>query len=428
MDTASLLREALERHRDGDVPAALLRYRAVLAREPCNAAAVECCAALLVSLGRFGDAARACGDALAADPSSAVAAQGLMAALRGELTQAAKEGRAADVVAAADRLIDLDYGADPLAAAWERAQFRLLAGDFESGLELFESRLRLPSFIGQGRLLAAPRWDGRPYPGKTLLLHGEQGYGDTIMMLRHMKRAKELGGTLLAFVQAPLGPVAATCEGPDVVFDSVGGPPVAFDLQLPMMSLPYALGIDGAGAPARPYLGVPGRVPGRGRIDAIMAGAGPREKKIGIVWAGRPDHKRDGERSVPPGLLSPLAGAEGASWFALQRELPDFAPFPGATPLGGALGTFADTAYALSRLDLLVTVDTSTAHLAGAMGVPTMLMVTCVPDWRWGLARRSSPLYPSVRLFRQGEPGDWAGVIAEVAAELRRPPGPRAPW
>jgi hypothetical protein len=251
------------------------------------------------------------------------------------------------------------------------------------------------------------------------LVHGEQGYGDTIMMLRHLARAKELGGTLLAFVQAPLGPVAATCPGPDAVFDAVEGAPVAFDVQLPMMSLPFALGIDGAGAPARPYLGVPGHVPNRANIDPLMAGACPRKKKIGLVWAGRPDHKRDGERSIPPGLLSPLAAVEGVSWLALQRELPDTAPFPGAVPLGGALETFADTAYALSRLDLLVAVDTSAAHLAGAMGVPTMLMVTCVPDWRWGLSRRDSPLYPSVTIFRQGEPGDWGGVLREVAAELR---------
>jgi hypothetical protein len=193
-----------------------------------------------------------------------------------------------------------------------------------------------------------------------------------------------------------------------------------------MMSLPYALGIDGIdeagvdagvhGAAARPYLAVPAHVPNRGQIDSLMSGADPRKKKVGLVWAGRPAHKRDAERSIPPGLLSPLAEVEGAQWFALQRELPDFAPFPGAAPLGRALGTSADTAYALSRLDMLVTVDTSTAHLAGAMGVPTAVMVTCVPDWRWGLARRDSPLYPSVTALRQAEPGDWAGVVLDAAA------------
>jgi hypothetical protein len=454
MDTPSLLHEALVSHRGGDVPAALLRYRAVLAREPANAAALECYTGLLMGLGRHGDAARACDAALGADPSSAAAAKALRAALGAALTDAAKDGRAADVVAAGDRLVDLDYGRGAGDAAdWERAQFRLLAGDFGAGWRLYESRLRLPGFIGQGSLLSAPRWDGGPYPGKTLLVHGEQGYGDTIMMLRHLGRAKALGGTLLAFVQPPLGPVAATCAGPDAVFDGMDKGPVAFDVQLPMMSLPHALGTDeigaaGAGAAvfdgmdkgpaafgARPpttplphapgtdgigaagaYLAVPAHVPNRSRLDSLMSGAGPRKKKMGLVWAGRPSHRRDAERSIPPTLLSPLAEVEGAQWFALQRDLPDLAPFPGAAPLGGALGTFADTAYALSRLDLLVTVDTSTAHLAGAMGVPTMLMVTCLPDWRWGLARRDSPLYPSVTLFRQAWPGDWAGVVREVAA------------
>jgi hypothetical protein len=418
MDASEPTNEAAAGRRDGHVPLALLRCRAILARDPGDRAALECYSALLLSLGRFGDAARACGAALAADPTSQAAASGLRAALRGELAEAAGEGRADALVAAADRLIDLDHGGDPDRAAWERAQFRLMAGDFGTGWELFESRLRLPGFIGQTRLLSAPRWDGGPYAGRTLLVHGEQGYGDTIMMLRHLKRAKELGGTLLAFVQPPLAPVAATCAGPDRVFDAVEGAPVGFDVQLPMMSLPYALGVpcEGAGDPG-PYLRVPAHVPNRGRIDSLTSGLGGR-RKIGLVWAGRPSHRRDGERSIPPGLLSPLAGVGGAAWFALHREDPGLAPFPGATPLGHLMETFADTAHALGRLDLLVTVDTAAAHLAGAMGVPVALLVTCLPDWRWGLARRDSPLYPSARLYRQGGPGDWAGAVAELAADL----------
>jgi tetratricopeptide (TPR) repeat protein len=453
MDSVSLLHKALVSHRNGDAPRALLLYKSLLAREPNNLVALEQYSALLLSMGRFGEAAKACGAALAIDPSSQAAASCLGAALRGELTEAAKTGRADDVMNAADRLVDLECGGDPDRAVWERGIFRLLVGDFKTGLGLFEARLRLPDFIGQGRLLRAPRWDGGPYIGKTLLVHGEQGYGDTIMMLRHLKRAKELGGTLMAFVQPPLASLAATCEGPDRVFDSIEGAPIKFDIQLPMMSLPYALGVPVEDAPC-PYLCVPGHVPNRDQIDALMQGPGipaqaegrgrewpakpstakpgaakpgahprdGRKRRIGLAWAGRPTHKRDNERSIPPEILSPLADILGVSWFALQREgpapAPATVPFPGATPLGHLLGTFADTAYAIGGLDMIITVDTSMAHLAGAMGVPTMLLVTCLPDWRWLLVRRDSPLYPSIRIYRQKEPGDWKGVIADVAADL----------
>jgi len=334
------------------------------------------------------------------------------AALRAALMEAARECRPDDLLAAAERLAALEC-ADPDAAAWEMSHFRLLVGDFRKGRELFESRLRLPDFIGQKSLLAAPRWDGRPIRGGTLLVHGEQGYGDTIMMLRYLKRAKALCGRLLVFVQPPLAPVAATCEGPDEVFDSIEGAPVKFDYQLPMMSLPYALGDFSDGAAPCPYLKAPGHVPNREKIDALMSGADGK-KKCGLVWAGRPTHKRDAERSIPPKLLVPLADVEGAAWFALQRECPDQAPFPGAVPLGGLLGAFADTAHAISRLDLLVTVDTSAAHLAGAMGIPVALMVTCLPDWRWQLRRSDSPLYPTMTIFRQKEPGDWEDVCIAV--------------
>jgi len=423
MDTSELLREALANDRGGNAPLALLQYRRLLARDPGNLAAMECYAALLLSLGRYADSAAVCEGALSMDPGSEYAASNLKAALGGMLAEAVQEGRADGVLSASDRMIDLGGEQDPARVEWERSYSRLLLGDWGAGWPLYESRLRLPDFVGQGQLVSAPRWDGGPYGGKTLLVHGEQGYGDTIMMLRYLGRAKGLGGSLLAFVQPPLAPLAATCAGPDRVFDSLDAGPVDFDVQLPMMSLPYALGIDPlAEPPACPYLRVPDCVPNRGGVDSLISGADPpgggRKRRIGLVWAGRPTHRRDSERSIPPALLSPLADIGGASWFALQREEPGLAPFPGAVPLGGLLETFADTAYAISRMDLLVTVDTSAAHLAGALGVRTMLLVAFLPDWRWLLGRRDSPWYPGTAVFRQKGSGEWEDTIAEVAEEL----------
>jgi hypothetical protein len=340
-------------------------------------------------------------------------------ALNRAVVEAARDGRAHDLLRISSLLAELTRGEAPHRADWEASLLSLLAGEFRTGWVQYESRLRLPDFIGQTSLLSAPRWDGRPYRGRTLLVHGEQGFGDTIMMLRYIRMAKALGGTLLVFVQPPLGPLAATCIGPDLVFDDIKSGPIGFNYQLPMMSLPFVLGIDPStavsGEPC-PYLRVPVEVPNGARIDAHVSIAEGR--KIGLVWAGRPTHKRDRERSMPHELLAPLGDVPGTTWFTLQREEPELLPFPGAVPLGGLLDTFADTAHAISGMDLLVTVDTCAAHLAGALGIPVMLLVTCLPDWRWQLVRTDSPWYPATRVFRQKQPGDWKGVVEEVVLEL----------
>jgi hypothetical protein len=237
------------------------------------------------------------------------------------------------------------------------------------------------------------------------------------MMMRYLEMAKSLGGTLILFVPKELVGLAAACLGPDIVVGEASEN-VSFNFQLPLMSLPYIFNTNLGSIPNKvPYIHLPDNVPNKDGIDARLAGAA-HSKKIGIAWAGRPAHKRDSERSMPADALRPLEAVKNASWFCLQRDAPDVVPFPSATPLGDLFGTFADTAYAVSQLDMVVTVDTAIAHLAGALGARVKLMVTCLPDWRWLLWRSDSPWYPTVKLYRQPSPGDWQSVVQQVLKDL----------
>jgi hypothetical protein len=155
--------------------------------------------------------------------------------------------------------------------------------------------------------------------------------------------------------------------------------------------------------------------------SALAASQG--KTRVGLVWAGRPAHKKDHERSIPPGALAPLAALPGVAWHSFQMDPAQLAPLPGILPLAPWLSDFSDTAYALTGMDLVITVDTAMAHLAGAMGVPTLLLLPFLPDFRWLLERDDSPWYPTMRLYRQPQPGDWDAVIRKVLLDLASGPG-----
>jgi hypothetical protein len=237
------------------------------------------------------------------------------------------------------------------------------------------------------------------------------------MMMRYMEKAKSLGGELLLFVPKELVELAKAQPGPDmVVGDAIEN--ISFNMQLSLMSLPFIFDTKADTIPNKtPYIRLPNHIPNKDAIDARLEGT-KHHKKYGLVWAGRPTHKRDAERSISPTLLTPLEAVQGASWFCLHRDDPKAVPFPSAIPLGSLFDSFVDTAYAVSQMDLVVTVDTAVAHLAGAMGVPVKLMVTWLPEWRWQLWRSDSPWYPTMKIYRQPSPGDWTSVIQQVRDEL----------
>jgi Flp pilus assembly protein TadD len=305
-----------------------------------------------------------------------------------------------------------------------RAIVWLLTGNFAPGWDEYEWRFycsdHAPSRHPQ------PMWDGSPFPGKTLLLFAEQGLGDTIHFLRYAEMARERGGRVVVECQSALLPLLSNFRGADELV-ARGQPLPPFDLQLPLMSAPRVFRTDEKSIPAPiPYLTA--RQDLRAQWQDRLASRVPAERlRVGLVWQGSRDHHADRQRSIPLAEFLPLAdqpiqlislqkgeGTGQMTPLADQLPLLDF----GST-LDEAHGPFLDTAAILANIDLLITIDTSVAHLAGAMGIPTWVLLSHAPDWRWLLDRDDSPWYPSIRLFRQDSGGEWKSVLDRVASELK---------
>ena len=302
-------------------------------------------------------------------------------------------------------------------AEWDQSYASLVKGDMPYGWDQYEARLRVPGLITPQRYFTHPRWDGKPFPGRTLLLHYEQGLGDTLMFVRYAPLVKALGGRVILAAQAFLADLVTTCPGIDEVIPK-GTPPPPFDFHFPLLSLPWRFRTDLNSIPADvPYLRVPDEVPHRRGIGDLLAQS-EGLIRVGLAWKGSESHPRDLERSIPPATLAPLATLPQVAFYGFQREEDLEAPFLGVHNLGRLLSNFSDTAFALSAMDLVITVDTAVAHLAGALGIPTLLLVTCTPDWRWMLGREDSPWYPTMRIYRQPIPGDWGSVIQRVLLDL----------
>lgn len=302
-------------------------------------------------------------------------------------------------------------------AAYDRSYLSLLFGEMPVGWDQYEVRLTIPGKVKPRRDFTQPRWQGEPFPDRTLLLHFEQGFGDTIMFVRYAARVKALGGRVILAAQRELADVLATCPGLDEVVPD-GDPLPPFDFHLPLPSLPQVFRTDLASIPCQiPYLDIPREVPNRQMITELLA-LSEGKTRIGYAWAGHPGHKRDADRSMPRAALGMFAGLPDVAWYSFQMGVRQEAPLPDLTPLAPALSNFSDTAYALSGMDLVITVDTALAHLAGALGIPTLLLLHFQPDFRWMLNREDSPWYPSLRIYRQPQPGDWAGALRKLLQDL----------
>jgi len=300
---------------------------------------------------------------------------------------------------------------------YEQGYLSLLFGDLAAGWRKFEARWRVPRLVRPEREFQQPRWTGGSFAGKTLLLYHEQGFGDTLMFARFAPMVKALGGRVLLEAQPQLAELVATCPGIDAVVPH-GDPLPPFDLQSPLLSLPYVFGTELNTIPSMvPYLDIPEQVPNREWIAQLLAAA-KACTRIGLAWAGSTAHRNDEVRSIPCANLAPLAVLPNAFFFGFQIGAAQPAPLPGFVTLAPWLSNFSDTAYALSGMDLVITVDTALAHLAGALGIPTLLLLPFGPDWRWMLGRDDSPWYPSMHIYRQPVPGDWDAVIRKVVGDL----------
>jgi tetratricopeptide (TPR) repeat protein len=336
---------------------------------------------------RAGEAQAFLRTALAIDPAMVEGWYNQAQALRGahRLDEALTLYRRALAVAPDHPMVNADYGTA-----------LLLAGRSEQGWAQHEWRWRTAIFDPYQRGFVQPLWDGAPLNGKRLLLHGEQGLGDVLQFCRYAPLVT--GGEVVLEVHPPLVRLLQTLPGVSRVMARGETLPM-FDLHCPLMSLPRLF----PEIPPAPYLPAPSARTREGK------------KRVGLVWAGSSHHPDDRRRSLPKEHLSPLLSVPGVEWFSLQIGSP---PPAGVTDLTLGIGDFADTADKLADLDLLITVDTSIAHLAGAIGRPAWVLLAYTPDWRWQLERADTPWYPSLRLFRQKRPGDWAGVIEDVVAAL----------
>ncbi|MBW1783332.1 MAG: tetratricopeptide repeat protein [Deltaproteobacteria bacterium] len=317
-----------------------------------------------------------------------------------------------------ERSLQLDP--DNAETRFDLATVRLLGGEFAEGWAGYEWRFKRRKWRSVYPFRREmPRWDGAPFPGKRLFVHSEQGFGDSLQFVRYLPMVKERGGEVVFETVAPLMELFRNLKGIDIL---VQGPadtsqPMDCDLYVPLLSLPKIFETRLETIPSQvPYIFAdPQKVlywQDRLRYTGF---------RVGLVWAGKATDRR---RSCPLKELVPLLRIPGIEFIGLQKgahakevfSLPKEVAFAN---IGEAFEDFSDTAAAIEHLDLIVSIDTSVAHLAGAMGKPVWVMLLMSPDWRWLMDRRDSPWYPTMRLFRQSRPGDWEAPVRQMERELR---------
>jgi tetratricopeptide (TPR) repeat protein len=309
-------------------------------------------------------------------------------------------------------------------AHWNRSFTYLLQGNFDDGWKDYDWRFRLEKWttIYPFRL-SKPRWDGKPAPDQRILIHDEQGLGDTIQFVRYLPLARPLCGRLIFETRDSLIPLLRGFPGIDeLIGRSADGIPAAdFDLHMPLLRLPGLFRTTSKTIPSRvPYLFAP-----QEKIDLWknrLAGDG---LKVGLVWAGRPQHANDRNRSCLIAHFHRIIAIRPIQFVGLQKgraaaQIDDLPLQLRFRNFGGELEDFTDTAGLLHNLDLVISVDTAVAHLAGALGKPVWVLLPFIPDWRWMMNRQDSPWYPTMKLFRQKRFGDWANVIETVTEELNK--------
>lgn len=320
-------------------------------------------------------------------------------------------------LASYDRAIALK--ADFWDAHWNKAIIYLLMGDFRKGWELYEYRWKSSSLALPNRTFPQPLWLGRePIAGKTILLHSEQGLGDTIQFCRYAGLVAALGAKVLLEVPESLRNLMTDLAGVSELFASGDALP-AFDFHCPLLSLPLAFGTELATIPA-PMRYLHGRPEALAKWSGIL---GEKHKpRIGLVWSGSAAHTNDRNRSIPlTTLLEYLP--DGFEYVSLQKDVRDsdriaLETTPQVRHFGPQLADFSDTAALCDLMDIVISVDTSVAHLSAAAGRTTWILLPYTPDFRWLLERRDSPWYPSAMLYRQDAACDWTSVVTNVTTDL----------
>jgi tetratricopeptide (TPR) repeat protein len=417
-------------------------FERAIAAKPDHLAALLCLAVISAELGKRDQEVACFRRAVALDPNNhehhynlgtALQAQGALAeaadcyqralAIKpnhtpshfnlGNLHQS--RGNFVDSVASFERAIVAKP--DFASAHWNAALALLRLGRFEEGWREYGWRWSRNTGIPK-RHADKLLWDGSDLDGKTLLVHAEQGFGDTIQFARYLPAVVERGGKVILEVQRSLAQLIGTmAKGFAVVTEGDVLPP--FDVQCPLLTLPGIFGTTLQSIPnAVPYLSADPLAVQHWKQTLGSAAS----LRVGLAWAGDPTHKNDRNRSVPFAILAPLLKRNEISWFSLQvgKRAADISEAPAGSimDLSAKLTDFFETAAAMACLDLIITADTAVAHLAGALGKPAWILLPFVADWRWLVGRHDSPWYPNALLFRQSKDGDWSSVISAVQGAL----------
>lgn len=437
---SELFAKAIEQHQAGRMERAIELYRHLVTQHPGYAPAWNNLGVALRATDKFAAAASALRRGTAISPEDAGAWSNLGNALRaiGEYDEAARAhetsleidpeaGRVHYNLALVRRdLGDLDAALKGFAEAegrgfkssemfWDRALTYLVSGDLARGFREYEWRWQLPE--SPPRFSEIETWGGQPFEDKTLLVHMEQGFGDAIQFLRYLPMAAARGGRVIYECPPPLMRlVRNSAVAADIELFEQGTPAPSADLQIPLLSL------------ARVFETTLDTIPNDGPYLQSLAD-GPKLQvssdgpRVGLVWAGKPTHKNNRNRSIALATMLPLLEMPEIRFVGLQKgDGSDQPQRLGADALvvniGERMRDFADTASILEQLDLLVSVDTSVVHLSGALGTPAWALIPYSPDWRWLYGRDDTPWYDSVRLFRQTKPGDWPEVLDRVRDAL----------
>jgi tetratricopeptide (TPR) repeat protein len=439
VDRETAFRMAVQRQQAGAGAEAIRIYQQILTADPSYAPAWINIGVALRSLGRV-DAGVAClrrGIALKPDDAGALSNLGNALRAAGRLDEARKSHLAAiandpsvgsfvynlglvlrdlgDFDGAIDRFDAAEaMGYEPAELKWDRALALLLRGDLRRGFAEYEWRWQIPD--AKPRDFAGPAWTGEDLAGKTLLVYAEQGFGDTIQFVRYLPLLAGRAGRVVFECQEPLARLfrdSPVCDGVTVVAREAEALP-DYDAHVALLSLAHLT--DAESIPAQmPYL-----TPSSDRPRIARRGEGLH---VGIVWAGKPSHRNDRNRSLSLADLVPLLEVPGAHFHSLQ--LGD--PADTIAPLGFSaliadlrpgIRDFADSAALIASLDLIVSADTAPAHLAGALGHPVWTLLPYAPDWRWRAGREDTPWYPSMRLFRQSRPRHWGDVVERLRDAL----------
>jgi tetratricopeptide (TPR) repeat protein len=397
-------------HVKGQLDGAIGAYQKALQIDPQHAKAYYNMGNAFKDRAQIDEAITAYQKALQLNPGYADACSNLGSALQ-------EKGEIDEAITAYQKTLKIDPN---LAIAHVNMSLMLLlSGNFEQGWKEYEWRTKLKDF--PRRQLSQPMWDGSDITGKTILLHAEQGYGDTMQFIRYAPLVAQRGAKVIIECLRELTSLLRNVEGVHQVIGRGEALP-AFDLHCPLLSLPLVFDTTLESIPANiPYLSADPLFKEKWR-DKVHADR--LQYKIGLVWSGNPQHINEQKRSCSLDIFAPLSRLDNTTFYSLQKgEAAEQAKNP---PQGMKLidytediPDFSDTAAFIENLDLVISVDTAAAHLAGALGKPVWTLLPFVPDWRWLLNRDDSPWYPTMRLFRQPSLGDWESVIEKVSAELQ---------